>query len=155
MLDIELDIKLAEDAISLSFTASKLAKHLYPELIIVGDSQSKVTISIAMTLARRGQELRLIFAASELVQTRRIDIKLIGLIAKAENAYQVLNSGERVPSKQRPHLARLARLKFLAPDIVSAILEGRQPVMLSARKMLRATGISRCWKAQRTFFGFE
>ncbi|MEJ6595538.1 MAG: hypothetical protein QNL50_10340, partial [Parasphingorhabdus sp.] len=154
LLGVNLQIKLADDAISLSFDASKLAEHLYPKLNVSG-SDTNVTISIAMTLAKRGQELRLVFASSEPVQTKRIDTKLIGLIAKAEAAYFTLASGETVPSKQRPHLARLARLKFLAPDIITAILEGRQPAMLSSRKLLRATGIPHCWKAQRVFFGFE
>ena len=154
LLCIDLQIKLSEGAVTLNFDASKLAEHIYPQLHVSG-SDTNVTISIAMTLAKRGQELRLVFASSEPVQTKRIDTKLIGLIAKAEAAYFTLASGESVPSEQRPHLARLARLRFLAPDIVTAILEGRQPAMLSSRKVLRATGIPHCWKAQRVFFGFE
>ena len=47
------------------------------------------------------------------------------------------------------------RLQECAPDIVTAMLEGKQPPMLTARKMLRATGIPLCWKEQRNFFGFE
>jgi len=154
LLGIDLHIKLNEDGVTLNFDASKLAQYLYPKLSI-SETVANITIPIAMTLAKRGQELRLIFASSEPVQTKRIDAKLIGLIAKAESAYLTLSSSESVPSNQRPHLARLARLKFLAPDIVTAILEGRQPAMLSARKMLRATGVPHCWKAQRAFFGFE
>ena len=154
LLCIDLQIKLSEGAVTLNFDASKLAEHIYPQLHVSG-SDTNVTISIAMTLAKRGQELRLVFASSEPVQTKRIDTKLIGLIAKAEAAYFTLASGESVPSEQRPHLARLARLRFLAPDIVTAILEGRQPAMLSSRKVLRAKGIPHCWKAQRVFFGFE
>jgi len=154
LLGINLQIKLVDDAITLSFDSSKAAQHLYPKLN-VSETETDVIISIAMTLAKRGQELRLVFASNEPVQTKRIDAKLIGLIAKAEAAYLALTSSESVPSNQRPHLARLARLKFLAPDIITAILEGRQPAMLSSRKVLRATGIPHCWKAQRVFFGFE
>lgn len=154
LLCIDLQIALADDAITLNFDSSKVAQHLYPNLN-VSERNANVKISIAMTLAKRGQELRLVFASNEPVQTKRIDAKLIGLIAKAEAAYLTLSSSESVPSNQRPHLARLARLKFLAPDIITAILEGRQPAMLSSRKVLRATGIPHCWKAQRVFFGFE
>jgi len=154
LICINLQIKLADDAVTLNFDASKLAQYLYPKLNI-SETDASVIISIAMTLAKRGQELRLVFASNEPIQTKRIDAKLIGLIAKAEAAYLTLTSSESVPSNQRPHLARLARLKFLAPDIVTAILEGRQPAMLGSRKVLRATGIPHCWKAQRTFFGFE
>ena len=154
LLCIDLEIKLADDAITLNFNGSKVVQHLYPKLKVC-EMDTKVVISIAMTLAKRGQELRLVFASNEPVQTNRSDAKLIGLIVKAEAAYLTLTSSESVPSNQRPHLARLARLKFLAPDIVTAILEGRQPAMLSSRKVLRAAGIPHCWKAQRTFFGFE
>ncbi len=85
----------------------------------------------------------------------KTESKRIGLIAKAEAAYISLASGTTIALSQKPHLVRLAPLKFLAPDIVTAILEGRQPPLLTARKILRATKIPLCWKEQRTFFGFE
>jgi len=81
----------------LNFDSSKVAQHLYPKLN-VSERNANVKISIAMTLAKRGQELRLVFASNEPVQTKRIDAKLIGLIAKAEAAYLALTSSESVPS---------------------------------------------------------
>ena len=35
-----------------------------------------------------------------------------------------------------PHVRRLLRLAYLAPDIVEAIVEGRQPRGLTARRLL-------------------
>jgi hypothetical protein len=49
---------------------------------------------------------------------------------------------------------RLARLKYLAPDIVTAILDGRHPVQLTARRLLRATHIPITWDDQRVSLGF-
>lgn len=43
-------------------------------------------------------------------------------------------------------------LAFLAPDIVEAILEGRQPAHLSVQKMLRRLPLS--WMEQREMLGF-
>jgi len=116
---------------------------------------ASVFISIPMRIARRGQELRLIFAKSEHIAPVCVDSKLVGLIAKAEAAYGKLASGTAITRSEKPHLVRVARLKFLAPDIVTAILKGNQPPLLTARKMLRATRIPLCWKKQRNFFGFE
>ncbi|MET0371879.1 MAG: recombinase family protein, partial [Sphingobium sp.] len=57
------------------------------------------------------------------------------------------------PTK-RSHLTRLARLKLLAPDIVSAILEGRQPVELTSRTLLRPSTMPIDWQEQRVLLGF-
>jgi site-specific DNA recombinase len=37
----------------------------------------------------------------------------------------------------RQHQTRLARLSYLAPDIVGAIIDGRQPPELNGRRLLR------------------
>ena len=103
---------------------------------------------------RRGQELRLAYAPQDRDAPARQDVKLIGLIAKAEAAHRTLIGGAAIEPNRRNHLARLARLKFLAPDIVSAILDGRQPVQLSARRLLREASIPLDWQAQRTALGF-
>jgi hypothetical protein len=52
------------------------------------------------------------------------------------------------------YLERLARLGFLAPDIVSAILKGEQPKSLTARKLLRVPNLPISWKEQRRVLGF-
>ena len=52
------------------------------------------------------------------------------------------------------HQNRLARLSYLAPDIVSAIIEGRQPPLLSGRRLLRAADLPFDWDGQRALLGF-
>ena len=47
---------------------------------------------------------------------------------------------------------RILRLAYLAPDIVEAILAGRQPRRLSLRAMLQ--GVPQSWNEQRLKFGF-
>ena len=46
------------------------------------------------------------------------------------------------------------RLNFLAPDIVVAILNGRQPVNLTARKVMADTRLPFAWPEQRAALGF-
>lgn len=51
------------------------------------------------------------------------------------------------------YVGALIRLGFLAPDIVEAILDGRQPVELELQHLLRE--IPLFWPEQRRRFGFE
>ena len=55
---------------------------------------------------------------------------------------------------ERSHLVRLARLRFLAPDITMAILEGRQPIEMTARSLLRGGELPLDWENQRRILGF-
>jgi hypothetical protein len=48
----------------------------------------------------------------------------------------------------------LVRISFLAPDIVAAIVEGRQPPMLTRHKLARMTDLPLEWEAQRRALGF-
>lgn len=53
------------------------------------------------------------------------------------------------------HLYRLLHLSWLAPDITAAIVEGRRPRHLNARKLLRMNQIPLEWDAQRQMLGFS
>ena len=53
-----------------------------------------------------------------------------------------------------PYAARLFRLNYLAPDIVAAILDGKQPVDLTASKLMADTRFPLDWCAQRAVLGF-
>jgi hypothetical protein len=80
---------------------------------------------------------------------------LIRLLASSKAAYGSLLAGDGVAdSRRRSHLTRLARLAFLAPDIVVAILEGRQPVELTSRSLLRVGNLPLAWNEQRRVLGF-
>jgi len=46
------------------------------------------------------------------------------------------------------------RLTFLAPDIVAAILAGKQPAGLNANKLMADTRLPLDWREQRTTLGF-
>jgi len=53
-----------------------------------------------------------------------------------------------------PYAARLMRLNYLAPDIVVTILNGRQPVGLTASQLISDTRLPLEWSAQRAALGF-
>ena len=50
-----------------------------------------------------------------------------------------------------PHVRRLLRFAYLAPDIVEAVAEGRQPRTLTVKLLLQ--GIPLDWSDQRAAFG--
>jgi site-specific DNA recombinase len=50
----------------------------------------------------------------------------------------------------------LLRLPWLAPDITTAIVNGRQPPQLSAKKLMRLTAhLPADWAEQRALLGFR
>jgi site-specific DNA recombinase len=51
-------------------------------------------------------------------------------------------------------LAKLVTLSCLAPDIITAILEGRQPEHLPASRLM-GTALSPAWNEQRQELGFS
>ena len=90
------------------------------------------------------------------------DASLVGLLIRAHSLARRLatNPGSNLEdvgaqeSMGAPYAARLMRVNFLAPDIVVAILCGRQPVGLTARKLLADTRLPLEWSEQRTALGF-
>ena len=54
----------------------------------------------------------------------------------------------------RTDVGRMIPLAFLAPDIVEAILKGRQPVELTAARLKRVRDLPVSWVEQRRLLGF-
>jgi site-specific DNA recombinase len=52
------------------------------------------------------------------------------------------------------YATRIVRLTFLAPDIVAAILAGKQPPELTANKLMADSPLPLDWREQRTALGF-
>jgi hypothetical protein len=54
------------------------------------------------------------------------------------------------------YLYIVLRLRWLAPDIISAIINGRQPLQLNAKRLMRLTAqLPADWSAQRALLGFR
>lgn len=87
--------------------------------------------------------------------------KLVGLLHRARHAQRLVEEHrERSPEQLahsmdcRPgHFSRLIRLNYLAPDIVTAILDGTQPDTLTHDVLLKAN-LPMDWSIQRRLFGF-
>ena len=113
--------------------------------------------SLPVHIARRGNEVRLVFVAAQASNVRR-DPKLVRLIASACVARERLKRDGAVGNGgglDRRHLHRLGRLAFLPPDVVTSILDGTQPVQLTARDLLRTADLPLDWVQQRHVLGLR
>jgi len=118
------------------------------------------TLSIPARLKRTGKEMRIIVDDGSEPATP--DTGLVRLLVRA-NAIRdqlladrsltfedIAKSEGVVPS----YATRLFRLTILAPDIVSAILSGKQPPELTARRLMDDTRLPLDWNEQRRCLGF-
>lgn len=150
-----LDARVSIDAHAIRI---ELNRSLLAEAMMVGTSKALLRDSVALitpiSLKRRGIELRLVYASPDARPANR-DPHLIDLIRRGWAAWKKLTTEQRSPNPvERSHLVRFARLRFLAPDITLAIIEGRQPVELTARSLLRCGEIPLDWNDQRKVLGF-
>ena len=53
------------------------------------------------------------------------------------------------------YASRLIRLAFLGPEITEAILDGRQPLGLTAARLMQASRLPLEWRAQKRILGFS
>ena len=150
---------LHEAQVELTLSPAGLAEIL---ALALDPSLPSITLSVAALRQRRGHQIRLMIAgegeAIQLVPTPKParDDKLITLLAEAHAARRlVLESPERPLAelakqrgKCRKHLSQLIELSCLAPDIVEAVLAGKQPGSLTAAK-LRSSSLPLSWNEQR------
>lgn len=127
--------------------------------VTFGQGPSINMISTPATLVRRGNELRMSIAPhGRLAKDQTADQHLIRLVAQGFAAREQILFGktfDAIGGYDQKHLNRLIRVSWLAPDIISAILEGTQPVQLTARHLLRCANIPLDWQQQRSFLGFN
>ena len=92
------------------------------------------------------------------------DPGLLRIIARAHDFQERLMqdpdlTGPAIASQERltiGYLSRLLRLPSLAPDIVTATINGKHPPQLSAKRLIRlALQLPTNWAEQRKMLGFE
>jgi hypothetical protein len=78
---------------------------------------SRIMITVPVAIRRRGQELRLVYQPSG-PMPGDVDATLVAMLARAHQARETLVERHAdVTDAERPHLSRLARLSYLAPDL--------------------------------------
>ena len=155
-----IDLKLVIDGqtMAATFGCAQLAERLG----VSGDQgqdNKRVDLIVPQLLNRCGIETRLAIMPSEPGAPEHRDGNLVTLIVKAHQARDLLiglgSPSSSIAAMGQQHLSRMARLAFLAPDIIKAILEGRQPKALTARSLLRLSELPFAWNDQRKLLGFS
>ncbi len=118
-----------------------------------------VEISTPIRLARRGAELRLILkgAAGDAANP---DPNLIKAVLDARRRFRSYTGETELTLSQiatmedidTADVSRSLQLTFVAPNLVSAILDGRQPHELTATKLKRLDKLPLLWEDQRVLF---
>jgi site-specific DNA recombinase len=126
------------------------------------DDKPTQVLTAAAALIRSGRQTRLVPPGVQTTNTQVPDEGLIRLVAYAHAArLAITDAGDQpvdaIAEKHgfTPHyFAQLVRLGGLAPDIVTAILEGRQPASLTRTRLAQTKALPLSWNEQRRLFGF-
>ena len=115
---------------------------------------------LAIAIVRNGRQAKIVIpppASREPLPNP----SLLKLIAQAFAARAQIDKGGsflEVASRLgcgREYLADLLRTSYLAPSIIQAILEGRQPADLSRKRLVQTNRIPLGWGEQEALFGFS
>jgi len=113
-----------------------------------------ITVHVPFRLVKRGGRKEMVLPVGE-PTTRKTDDTLVKAMARAFRWKRMLDTGEfstiaDLAQRERiaaPYLARVVRLSSLAPDIVDAILNGRQPQGLTMESL--RVQLPDDWESQR------
>src|SRR5215472_5875153 len=119
-------------------------------------------LSVPIELRRSGREIKMLIEGADPFATAKPDARLIKLLIRARRFNATLVDSDGVPfaalvkreGVSPSYFTRLVRLSYLAPDIIQAILDGRQPRDLTADKLLAHSRLPLTWHEQRTLLGF-
>jgi site-specific DNA recombinase len=125
-----------------------------------GDEKELVRLSISARLKRTGKEIKFFVDGAD--NYAPADTSLIRLLVRAqkvgarlfETGSPTLEDIAREENITASYASRIVRLNFLAPDIVAAILAGKQPPDLTAKKLMADTRLPLDWRGQRSALGF-
>jgi site-specific DNA recombinase len=160
VLDIVERVTIAANRIDISLNRAKIAAALEAG----GGSQrpdiDPITLSIEAKLRRAGKGKRLVIANGAEAEVNAGLVELIKdaftiriqLLSGSDDSIEEM-SGRLGMNKCR--LTSLIRLSYLAPDIVRALLEGRQPIELTPTRLLRLSkDLPHDWSEQGHVLGF-
>jgi hypothetical protein len=124
------------------------------------DDEAPKILTAPLPISRPRARKEIIIPGGRDTLPRRLDQALILAIARAKVWMRDLRAQKYADTKKiarrfhlsDAHVRRVLRFGYLAPDIVEAIIEGRQPRSLTVKRLLR--GIPCAWTDQRATFGF-
>ena len=126
------------------------------------EAMAVLTLTVRARLQRVGREMKMLVENTD--DQTEADPALLRIVARAHDIQERLmqKSGltlHAIASQEHVtpgYVSRLLRLSSLAPDIITAIVNGKNPPQLTAKKLMRlALEIPVDWTAQRKLLGFH
>jgi hypothetical protein len=125
-----------------------------------GESEDDVILFAAARLKRAGREMRMVVEGSD--SASAADPSLLKMFARAHeiqahllrNPQLSIHDIAREAHLTPAYIFALLRIPWLAPDITTAIINGRHPMHLNATKLMRLTArLPAVWDEQRALLG--
>ncbi len=129
---------------------------------LINDVSDILRLTAPATLKRVGREMRLLVEDAD--DQTAADPSLLRIIARAhdvqarliQNPKLTVHDVARAERVSAAYLYSILRLPWLAPDITTAIINGRKPPHLTAKTLMRLTPrLSPDWAEQRKLLGFR
>jgi hypothetical protein len=124
----------------------------------ISKDRRTVTVSIPVTFLQRGGRKQILTPPGETPWSPapRVDTALVKAVVRAHRWRQLLESGEYSSSAELAkaekvndsYLSRILRLTLVAPEIIEAILTGRQPSTLQLDGLLKP--LPAVWELQHS-----
>ena len=163
-------IDVKPDCIEISVRRSRLLDVLRSDSTVlamqqgVTDNEPKdvLTLRVRARLKRVGREMKMLVENTD--DQTKPDPGLLRIVARAHDIQERLFMNSEltlhaIASEEHVtpgYVSRLLRLPSLAPDIATAIINGKNPPQLTAKKLMRlALEIPIDWSEQRKLLGFH
>ncbi len=118
-------------------------------------SATMLTVRVPLAVRRRGGAGKMLVMPGVLAAPARVDITMVKAVARAFRWRRMLEAGRFATVKElaaaekinSSYVSRVLRLTLLAPEIVEAILDGRQPEKMTLPGLMEPFPVD--WDGQR------
>ncbi|HVV79078.1 MAG TPA: recombinase family protein [Pseudolabrys sp.] len=157
----EIKIEMHNDRLA-ALLHGKVAESLSEQSLESKDSGDAIILTVSAQLQRVAREMKLVIDQTK--AGAMCDMALLRIIARAYDVQARLNANRNLSVKEvsqvenvsSAYIYSLLRLRWLAPSIVSAIVNGRHPKRLNAKRLMRLSfRLSPYWSEQRALLGFD
>ena len=146
-VDIEVDLARLLDALQTSIEGAATGR---------ATAVPTAMLSVPAKLTRTGQQMQLLVQGAADGAARDPDRSLVRVLAQARQLRDMVMQGQgramgdlAAAAGVSPSYFTIAfRLGFLSPEITQAILQGRQPATLTARRLKLITDLDPSWSEQ-------
>ncbi|MES2288149.1 MAG: recombinase family protein [Pseudomonadota bacterium] len=149
-------VRILAEGVDISLRTAALAELLQLPL---GDAAGTFSLTSNIRVTRTGRAVRLVQTSGAKVGAPSPNQTLVNLLVKAHQWWAEVRRGQITMAELaqregviKSYVSRVVRLTFLAPEVVEAILAGRQLASIDGRALKATDAIPMSWLDQRTRF---